>query len=205
MTNARRYYVEEGRVGDSCVLPSDIRRDYPPDDPINSPIPAFSAGFVIAREVFETFKEVEVPKGLIADDPVFARRALLLKGLHVDLEPVFCYGTSRTSASGGGVSGKNWIIDRYRRWCLLEQDIRVLRPVTMGETLQLARLKKRMLLDAKLIDCSILVWPFLWVRMWFISGDEAVAALKKRIKLILTGSVNASARQSRLLRLFRRG
>lgn len=202
MTNARRYCTEDGRISDSLALPSDIRRDYPPGDPIDSPIPAFSAGFVIAREVFETFREVEVPKGLIADDPVFARRALLLKGLHVDLEPVFFYGTSRKSASGGGVSGKNWIIDRYRRWCLLERDIQVLRPVTADESVRLERLKKRMHLDAKLIDCSLFVWPFYWIRMWFISGDEAVAALKKRIKLIVTGSVNGSARQSRLLRLF---
>ena len=54
--------------------------------------------------------------------------------------------------------------------------------------------KKRMALDARLIDCSNWVWPFLWIRMILISPSEALWALKKRIKLILLGDVNSSLR-----------
>lgn len=191
VTNGLHYYEEESRAGEA-VLKEGMRVDYPPADPVEGAISNFSAGFVVSRGLFETFKHVDVPQGLMADDPVLARRSLLLHGMHVDLEPLFYYGTSVLSTSGGGVSGKKWIIDRYNRWCLLEKDIKVLRELTSYDKKRLEILKKRMLLDARLIDCSILVWPFFWIRMWFISGNEAKAALKKRIKLILTGSVNGS-------------
>lgn len=122
-TNALRWYEQEQRIGDR-VIASEAEDYMPPADPVEGRIANFSAGFVISRELFEAFRDVPVPRGLIADDPVFARRALMLRGIRYCPEPIFYYGTSSSSASGADVSGKKWIRDRIRRLGLLARDIR---------------------------------------------------------------------------------
>lgn len=100
-TNAIRWYEETQSVGDRIFEETEVE-DFPPDNPVYGKAPLFSAGFVIQRRLFEQFASVEVPAGLIADDPVFAKRALLVDGLAKMPEPCFYYGTSHRSASGGG-------------------------------------------------------------------------------------------------------
>lgn len=100
-TNAIRWYEESQTAGEKIFEQTTVE-DFPPDNPVYGRAPVFSAGFVIRRELFEQFMSVEVPAGLIADDPVFAKRALLADGLVKMPEPCFYYGTSAYSASGGG-------------------------------------------------------------------------------------------------------
>lgn len=159
-----------------------------------SDIPNGSSGFVLNRKVFETFYGSVPQVRIIADDPVLSKRALLIGDAYTSDIPVYYCRVSGSSASGGGVSGKKWILDRYNRLDLLYQDIAYIRDDhTVPEAIQkgIDKWKKRMLLDSKLIDCSNFVWPFHWIKMIFISPKEAKLALKKRIKLILFGNVNA--------------
>ena len=163
-----------------------------------SNIPSGSSGFVVNRSLFEKFQGCLPDERIIADDPVLARRALLVGDIFVTEVPMYYCRISNKSASGAGVSGKEWIIDRINRWNLLIKDIKHVSPThSISEKVlkDIEYWKKRMALDARLIDCSSWVWPFLWVRMVFISPLEAKYALKKRAKLILYGNVNASRRK----------
>lgn len=158
-------------------------------------MPNGSSGFILNRKVFETFYEVLPTERIIADDPVLARRALLLGDVWVDKNPLYYCRISSASASGGGVSGKPWIIDRYNRFDLLLADLRHISPdhkINPKTQKDIDYWKRRMLLDSRLIDCPNWKWPFLWIKMLFISRAEAKYALKKRIKLIVRGDVNAS-------------
>ncbi|KAA6183954.1 hypothetical protein F2Q65_14195 [Thiohalocapsa marina] len=60
---------------------------------------------------------------------------------------------------------------------------------------QILHERRKMQLDVKAIDCPFLLWVVYWIRMWPLSPKEAVAMLKKRIKLIMRGSVNATWRE----------
>lgn len=160
--------------------------------------PNGSSGFVLNRKVFEAFYESIPITRIIADDPVLARRALLVGDAYISDVPLYYCRLSRSSASGSGVSDKKWIIDRYNRWNLLLQDIAHINedhcvPPEIQKDIE--TLKKTMLLDSKLIDCGNFVWPFLWIKMILLSPREAKMALKKRIKLILLGNVNASLKK----------
>lgn len=164
-----------------------------------SGLPIGSSGFVLNKTVFEAFYASVPHVRIIADDPVLAKRALLVGDAFISDTPVYYCRVSHSSASGGGVSGKKWILDRYNRWNLLLQDIAHIREDhTVPEHIQksVEKWKRRMLLDSKLIDCSNFVWPFLWVKMMFLSLKEAKAAFKKRIKLIVLGDVNADFRRA---------
>lgn len=192
-TNAYHWYEDNQKANGECVHAES--RFYPPGDPVYGRYLAFSAGFVISRKLFEAFRNSMPETRIIADDPVFARRALLCDGMYFLQTPLFYYGTSRNSASGKGVSGKNWILDRIHRWDLLLQDIAHVRsdhavPETMRK--QIMHERKKMEVDCKGIDCPLYQWPFFWIWMFFLSPSEAVAMLKKRLKLIFRGSVNAT-------------
>lgn len=197
-TNAYHWYEDRQKANGACVLAESVF--YPPDDPVYGRNLAFSAGFVISRKLFEAFRGSMPQTRIIADDPVFARRALLCDGMYFLQTPLFYYGTSRSSASGKGVSGKDWILDRIHRWDLLLQDIAHIRPdhaVPEAIRKQIMHERGKMEIDAKGIDCGLWIWWYYWLRMILLSPRESVAMLKKRIKLILLGSVNASIKKSK--------
>ncbi len=196
-TNALRWYEASGTAGAPVHDIGGIGI-YPPGDPVYGQTLVFSAGYAVSRRLFEAFKDVVPQVKLIADDPVFARRAALLDGLIYMPEPIFYYGTSTESASGGGVSGRDWIQDRIHRWDLLLRDIAhimengLVPPVWQR---QISQERRKMVLDFKAIDCHISLWGRYWIKMWVLSPREAVAMLKKRVKLIMLGSVNATWRR----------
>lgn len=192
-TNAIRYFERNEMFGSVVIDNPKSLTFYPPGDPVYGHAVAFSAGFVIARKLFEDFKEIIPPKGLIADDPVFARRAALCQGMYFLPDPLFYYGSSVNSASGGGVSGRNWIEDRLKRWDLLLLDIKNVcrEDEVFNISKKIYHERRKMLVDIKAIDCSNYVWPIYFLRMLFLSPRESLAMAKKRIKLILRGSVNS--------------
>ncbi|WP_170265738.1 glycosyltransferase family 2 protein [Thiohalocapsa marina] len=100
-TNALRWYESSGKAGEPVLADVNVGL-FPPGDPVYGKTVVFSAGYVVSRTLYEAFREVVPQSRLIADDPVFARRAALLDGLIFMPEPVFYYGTSTASASGGG-------------------------------------------------------------------------------------------------------
>lgn len=172
-------------------------RYYPPGDPVYGHFPLGSNGYIVSRGLFERFADCWPQVRIIADDPFFGRRAMLSAGVW-ELEGVYYHGSQRSeSASGGGVSGKTWILDRKVRWEQLLQDIAHVQPghkVPRDWRRAILHEHRKMILDAKLIDCPHVVWPFLWLYMIMLSPREAVGALKKRIKLVVKGSVNATWR-----------
>lgn len=167
---------------------------FSPGDPVNTPFICYTAGFVLSRQFFDLFKENLPTTRIIADDSVLGRRAILANGMYFMSQPVFYYRYSPSSTSGSGCNGKNWILDRINRWDLLLSDIAYIRPdhtVPPGLKKRILHERKKMEIDAKAIDCRLWIWWYYWLRMILLSPQESVAMLKKRIKLIVRGSVNA--------------
>lgn len=99
--------------------------------------------------------------------------------------------------AGGGVSGKRWIIDRIRRWDLLKADLELLsktRIIPQEWFKAIAHERSKMEVDAAAIDAPLGIWVLRFLQMLCLSPREASYMVKKRIKLILRGSVNASWR-----------
>ena len=170
-------------------------RYYPPGDPVYGRFPLGSNGYIVSRRLFERFADCWPQARIIADDPFFGRRAMLCDGVW-ELNGVYYHGGKRSeSASGSGVSGKDWILDRKVRWEQLLRDIAHVSPnhkVPPNWRKAIMHEHRKMILDSRLIDCPHAFWPFLWLCMIMLSPREAVAALKKRVKLIVKGSVNAT-------------
>ncbi|MEG2415436.1 MAG: glycosyltransferase family 2 protein [Kiritimatiellia bacterium] len=168
---------------------------YPPGDPVCGKTMMFGAGFVVTRDLFETFKEIIPEVNIICEDVIFARRAALRHGLIFRSEPIFYYSVSTTSASGGGVEGRKWIEERKNQYNLLLRDITHITPnhkVPVKWRYQIQHERKKWIIDAMGRDCPLWEWPLYWVAMCFLSPRWTIAMLKKRIKLIILGSVDAT-------------
>ncbi|MEG1788632.1 MAG: glycosyltransferase family 2 protein [Kiritimatiellia bacterium] len=111
-TNALTWCEQTNLVGVPARSNAIAEVFYPPGDPVCGKTMIFGAGFVVTRDLFETFKEIIPEVNIKLDEVIFARRAALRHGLIFRSEPIFYYSVSTTSTSGGGVEGRKWIEER---------------------------------------------------------------------------------------------
>lgn len=200
IVNAFRYIDADGKTdGSLAKVGADIpslhtAKFYPPEGPFSVKFPVFGTGSVKSAE-FEAWN-AKLPRydHVIAGDAVKSRRAMMHRGIWFVNEPLFYYRINNNSISARGNTGKDWIHDRVIRMQLLNDEIKAISPQHRLSLLDWIRIRywiMRLKLDEFLIDCSNFIWIIVWPLMIFLSIDEAKKCLKKRIKLIVYGNVNA--------------
>ena len=169
------------------------RKFFPPRNPIDAAFPVFGAGTVRSREFADWCEQFAQIGKIIAGDVVYARRALLHKGIWIVNEPLFYYRVNEASVSGKGIAGKIWWHDRYIRWLQLESDYETIygkNKVPIHIKRQLVYWIKRSNFSDRLIDMKLWKWLLLWPCFLFYSPGGAIGALKCRLRLLLCGNTN---------------